>query len=443
MSWGNLTGSKKDGGLVFRDLRSFNLAMVAKIGWHLLSNPHSLVSRIYKARYFPHSPFFDVDIGTNPSFVWRSIWQARELLTLGCRWSIGDGKNIPVMGESWIRGLNEGLVRGPQQQGVYGMTISELMSPLGKCWNVHAIKLLFDCGVVKDILQTPLVEDVVEDKLIWKEEKDGCYSVRSGYILWRKTRGTPDSNRVDGDWCSLWNIKAPPRVKHLIWRICRDVLPTRSLSNIIDSRIINFHDDVASVLLDICSSEDSMLAGRVAEWFVAQDIGSRDHVHPYQLTWRPPLEGRLKCNVDAGFNINRGTTNRGWCIRDHMGNFISAGTAWDFGSFPILEAEALALKEAIRSAIDLHLEYVIFESDSQNTIHAICSDVNGFSEFSSIISSIRSLLDNFPNFEVKFVKRQANSVAHALAKAADSWTRRSFFNMVPPCIDHLLINDMS
>ncbi|XP_058733327.1 uncharacterized protein LOC131604930 [Vicia villosa] len=382
------------------------------------------------------------------------------------------------MGESWIRGLNEGMVRGPQQQGVYGMSVSELLSPLGKCWNVQAIKLLFDYGIAEDIIHTPLVEDVVEDKLIWKEEKDGCYSVRSGYRLWRKTHGSPDSNRVEGDWCSLWNIKAPPRVKHLIWRICRDCLPTRSLSNIIDSRIINYHDDVASVLLDICSSEDSsMLAGRVAvmvdilwrnrnnmiwnnesdtysklglsafcswqEWFVAQDIGNRDQVRPYPLTWNPPLEGRLKCNVDAGFNIIRGSTNRGWCIRDHLGHFISAGTAWDFGSFPILEAEALALKEAILSAIDLHLEYVIFESDSQNTIHAICSDVNGFSEFGTIISSIRSLLDNFPNFEVKFVKRQANLVAHALAKAANFWIRRSFFNVVPPCIDLLIINDMS
>ncbi|XP_058724326.1 uncharacterized protein LOC131595840 [Vicia villosa] len=176
---------------------------------------------------------------------------------------------------------------------------------------------MFDCGVAEDILQTPLVEDVVEDKWIWKEEKDGCYSVRSGYRLWIKMHGIPDFNRVEGDWCSLWNIKASQRVKHLIWRIC--------LSNIIDSRIINYHDDVASFLLDICSREDSMLAGRVAvmvdilwrtwkEWFLTQDNGNREQVPQHPLTWIPLLEGRLKCNVNAGFNINRGTTNRGWGI---------------------------------------------------------------------------------------------------------------------------------
>ncbi|XP_058742172.1 uncharacterized protein LOC131614627 [Vicia villosa] len=155
------------------------------------------------------------------------------------------------------------------------------------------------------------------------------------------------------------------------------------------------------------------------------------------------MEGSLKCNVDAGFNTRRGTTNRGWCFRNYMRDFIYGGAAWDIGSYHILEAEALALKEVILSAIDLHLVNVIFECDSQVTTQAIRSDFNGFSEFSSIISAIRSLLFYFPNFEVKFVKRQANSVAHALAKAADSWTKRSFFNMSPPCIEHLLANDMS
>ncbi|XP_058745894.1 uncharacterized protein LOC131618744 [Vicia villosa] len=151
----------------------------------------------------------------------------------------------------------------------------------------------------------------------------------------------------------------------------------------------------------------------------------------------------MKCNVDAGFNTSRGTTNRGWCIRNHFGNFVCGGAAWDFGSFPIIEAEALAIKEAILSVIDLHMEKVTFESDSQSTIQDIHSGISGLSEFSFIISSIRSLLLNFPNFEVKFVKRQANSVAHSLAKAADSWTRRSWFNVIPPCIATLLFNDMS
>lgn len=93
-----------------------------------------------------------------------------------------------------------------------------------------------------------------------------------------------------------------------------------------------------------------------------------------------------------GFNITRGTSNWGWCERNNLGSFVVTGTTWDFGLFPILEMEALVFKEAMLSAIDLRLDYVTFESDSQSVTQAIRSNYNGISEFSFIISIIKFLL---------------------------------------------------
>ncbi|CAI8617453.1 unnamed protein product [Vicia faba] len=104
ITWEKLTCTKKEGGLGFRDLRTFIMEMVAKQGWFLMSKLHALVSRIFKARYFPKTSFFDANIGYNPSFIWRGIWKVREVLTLGYRWSIGGGSNIKVMNEPWLRG---------------------------------------------------------------------------------------------------------------------------------------------------------------------------------------------------------------------------------------------------------------------------------------------------------------------------------------------------
>lgn len=42
---------KKDGGLGFRDIHSFNLAMLAKQGWRLWERPKSLCARILRAKY--------------------------------------------------------------------------------------------------------------------------------------------------------------------------------------------------------------------------------------------------------------------------------------------------------------------------------------------------------------------------------------------------------
>ncbi|XP_058775282.1 uncharacterized protein LOC131649539 [Vicia villosa] len=303
----------------------------------------------------------------------------------------------------------------------------------------------------------------------------------SGYKLWRKEQGWAGFCRVDGNWCSLWNIGAPPRVKHLLWKICRGCLQPRV--RLRQHRVScpascpfcdNPLEDIWHVLF---GREDSMTAGRVAvmieviwknrnnliwnnesdnfsrlglhalsswhEWHLAQESVIRVNNQHASTSLSPPGVGMVKCNVDAGFNISRGTSNWGWCVRNHLGSFVVAGTSWDFGLFPILEMEALALKEAILNVIDLLFDHVIFESDCQRVTQAIQSNHNGISEFSYIISSIKSLLTSFPNFEVKFVKRQANSVAHTLAKVADSWTRRSLFYTNPPYIESLLINNMS
>ena len=58
-SWDKLSSSK-DGGMDFRDLRAFNLAMLAKQGWQMIQETDSLEYQCFKARYFPRSSFLDV-----------------------------------------------------------------------------------------------------------------------------------------------------------------------------------------------------------------------------------------------------------------------------------------------------------------------------------------------------------------------------------------------
>ena len=42
----------------FQDLRSFNLAMLAKQGWKLLQEDGSFIYRCFKSKYFPRCNFF-------------------------------------------------------------------------------------------------------------------------------------------------------------------------------------------------------------------------------------------------------------------------------------------------------------------------------------------------------------------------------------------------
>lgn len=54
VSWKKMCTSKLKGGMGFRNLLAFNLVILTNQGWRLLSNPYSLVAKIYKAKYYPH-----------------------------------------------------------------------------------------------------------------------------------------------------------------------------------------------------------------------------------------------------------------------------------------------------------------------------------------------------------------------------------------------------
>ena len=53
LSWEKLCEPKDVGGMGFRELKQFNLALLANQGWLLQTKKDSLVHRVYKARYFP------------------------------------------------------------------------------------------------------------------------------------------------------------------------------------------------------------------------------------------------------------------------------------------------------------------------------------------------------------------------------------------------------
>lgn len=64
---------KEAGGLGFKQLRNFNLSMLAKQAWRLLNNDNPLVTACMKAKYYPNGDFLNAKIGVNPNFMWRSL----------------------------------------------------------------------------------------------------------------------------------------------------------------------------------------------------------------------------------------------------------------------------------------------------------------------------------------------------------------------------------
>jgi hypothetical protein len=78
LRWVKLGGAKVDGGLGFRDIEVFNIALLAKQGWRILQHPESRVGIVMKDKYFWGGTFLQAPLGSKPSYAWRSIIRARD-----------------------------------------------------------------------------------------------------------------------------------------------------------------------------------------------------------------------------------------------------------------------------------------------------------------------------------------------------------------------------
>ncbi|XP_024196657.1 uncharacterized protein LOC112199901 [Rosa chinensis] len=95
-SWDRMCLPNEQGGMGFKHLHSHNLAMLSKQGWRILSNPNSVVAQVFKAVYYPNGSFLTADRSITHSYSWRSIMEARPILTAGLFWRIGNGTSVNI-----------------------------------------------------------------------------------------------------------------------------------------------------------------------------------------------------------------------------------------------------------------------------------------------------------------------------------------------------------
>uniref|UniRef100_A0A7N2LLU9 Reverse transcriptase zinc-binding domain-containing protein n=1 Tax=Quercus lobata TaxID=97700 RepID=A0A7N2LLU9_QUELO len=158
----------------FRDIHAFNLAMLPKQACRLVTGSHSLFYRVYKARYFPGCSFMDAKLGHNPSFVWRSLLAARDV-----------------------------------------------------------IRATFMQATQNDILRLQLSNTRARDRLYWKENKAQQFTVKTAYqVALRLNREVGVEHSTVGEekrfWNRIWRMNVPPKVRNFVWRACTGILPTRA-----------------------------------------------------------------------------------------------------------------------------------------------------------------------------------------------------------------------
>ena len=237
ISWERLCTPKVEGGMGFRDLKAFNLALLAKQWWRMQQNPESLVHRVLKAKYFPNSVACEAELGSRSSYVWRSLWNAKKVVDRGSRWCIGNGERVRIWKDRWIPSLELFTVTSPV--GVHSglELVSSLVDVERRGWDVEKVKNMFFPNEAELILSIPISARLPEDSLIRAWTLNGRLSVKSAYKVAQKMLKTEGSRGEEGGcsdgsvmrdiWRIAWNLKCPNKIKHMFWRACKNILPTK------------------------------------------------------------------------------------------------------------------------------------------------------------------------------------------------------------------------
>jgi ribonuclease HI len=105
--------------------------------------------------------------------------------------------------------------------------------------------------------------------------------------------------------------------------------------------------------------------------------------------------------------------------------------------------EALGLLSALQWVRDLQLLNMDFETDSKTVVDSIYGNKQGVSDFNAIINECRDLLSSdLATSDVRFIRRQANEVAHSLARVAPCHASFCIFIRIPSLISTLFLNEM-
>uniref|UniRef100_A0A803PJ09 Reverse transcriptase domain-containing protein n=1 Tax=Cannabis sativa TaxID=3483 RepID=A0A803PJ09_CANSA len=365
-SWDRLCIHKDKGGMGFRNLQDFNLALLGKQGWRLISRPESLVAKVLKARYFPHGLYLTSSLGNNPSFVWRSIWEAQQLVCKGVRWCVGDARDIKVTHDPWLPCRDNPFIISSHPNLLHA-SVHHLM----KVWNrvgIGTSARIVDCSFLDWCIQTFADLDM-DGKLLL------------------------------------------PMLCWAIWSARNDCVWNRKMVGV-DNIVV-----LAKGYLDQWQSAQSSLIE--TSWSGLQMGDGAEQ-------WTAPIENSIKINVDAAIFEGANSYGIGLVSRDHHGFLVQGRTDLFVGNATPELAEAIGVREALSWTKENAWQRVVIETNCLVVIQAIRSSVQMISPFGQVISHCKQLIIDLPFVSVLFVKRSANVVAHNFARASILFPGRRF-----------------
>ncbi|CAN6585206.1 unnamed protein product [Malus baccata var. baccata] len=276
-------------------------------------------------------------------------------------------------------------------------------------WDIDFLKPFLMEDELKAIYETHSGDPILKYRLVWPFVKHGIYSVKSGYH-WAMTRtrqqriGNPHRSALIPKQTSVRNnmLSYVATTCWYIWKarcnflINQQPIFPRQIIAVITHYVAAFKEFTQVTVISLPSSVN----------------GSTSDVH-----WSPPCVGFIKINVDASWLRSGGSGFVGVVARVDTGRFVAANrmrvTA---SSVAVAVAEALAVLHGCEFGRNMGWNFVIVESDSQESISCIRDlDTMGSWEAFPILARCKRMGEAFNDCRWSWVPRSANMASDLLA----------------------------
>lgn len=219
VSWSEVCKPRDEGGLGLRKARDFNLALLTKLGWQILTNEDKLWVKVMKEKYVNQGGFFNTS-STNPcSWSWRSMMKGKETLKKGVKWKIGTGSAVNFWDDWWLGNGPIANYENVQVPEAYKHATVGQFITRERNWNVSILEGIIPDNILDAIRAYPIsVEDNRIDTRSWPHSGTGLLSVKSAFSL---IAGHSEDERKEG-W--VWKIHCTERIKIFIWKISQNGL---------------------------------------------------------------------------------------------------------------------------------------------------------------------------------------------------------------------------
>ncbi|KAM1344989.1 hypothetical protein PS2_034172 [Malus domestica] len=170
----------------------------------------------------------------NDALLAKQSW--RDLIHSGSHWQIMGGEGVRVWVDRWLPSLPLGHHEPLGEVSVTpNMRVSSLIAPSSQEWDVGFLQPVISMANHEAILATPIDDPRRKDLFVWAANKNGRYSVKSGY-RWLQSRSLavrdhrlPGARSVPREvWRGIWHLEVPPKIRLFFWLSVHNGLPTHA-----------------------------------------------------------------------------------------------------------------------------------------------------------------------------------------------------------------------